>query len=324
MNARSTATCLLASAAALACVAPPAASAQQRPGGRSEPATLAEAREGLVTEHRGEEPPDRPVEPPPAGVAKVVTYDSPVGPLKAYLTTPRDQSKKHPAVIWCSGGDFNSIGGFFRPSTADNDQTAAAFREAGVVTLYPSLRGGNDNPGRREGFLGEVDDVLAAADYLETVPYVDKDRVYLAGHSTGATLALLVAEMTDRFPATVAFGPVTDPRGYGDDFITYDPKNRREASVRAPLLWLKSLTTPTFVVEGAGRPGNVGEALEFRRLAGGTPLTVLTVPGKDHFSVLRPGCRALAEKILAATADEPSIRLTTADILKQDVRADRP
>ncbi len=32
--------------------------------------------------------------------------------------------------------------------------------------MYPSLRGGNKNPGYIETFLGEVDDVIAAARYL--------------------------------------------------------------------------------------------------------------------------------------------------------------
>ena len=33
--------------------------------------------------------------------------------------------------------------------------------------MFPSLRGGNNNPGSKEGFFGEVDDVLAAADLLQ-------------------------------------------------------------------------------------------------------------------------------------------------------------
>ena len=71
----------------------------------------------------------------------------------------------------------------------------AAYRRAGIVMMYPSLRGGNDNPGRREGFLGEVDDILAAAEYLARESYVDPGRIYLGGHSTGGTLAMLAAEM---------------------------------------------------------------------------------------------------------------------------------
>jgi hypothetical protein len=67
--------------------------------------------------------------------------------------------------------------------------------------MFPVLRGGNDNQVPKESFLGEVQDVVAAAGHLEDLPYVDSDRIYLGGHSTGGTLALLVAECSDRFRA---------------------------------------------------------------------------------------------------------------------------
>lgn len=74
-------------------------------------------------------------------------------------------------------------------ASPENDQTARQYREAGIVTLAPSLRGGNDNPASREGYFGEVDDVLAAADWLAAQPGIDPARISLGGHSTGATLA---------------------------------------------------------------------------------------------------------------------------------------
>jgi dienelactone hydrolase len=80
--------------------------------------------------------------------------------------------------------------------------------------MFPSLRGGNQNPGQKEGFLGEVDDVLAAADFLVREDYVDPARIYLGGHSTGGTPVMLVAESTPRFRAVLSFGPVNDVRGY--------------------------------------------------------------------------------------------------------------
>ncbi len=52
------------------------------------------------------------------------------------------------------------------------------------------LEGENDNPGQFELFYGEVDDAVAAIDYLRSVPYVDPSRIYLAGHSTGGSITL--------------------------------------------------------------------------------------------------------------------------------------
>src|SRR5207253_7881805 len=62
--------------------------------------------------------------------------------------------------------------GIWKALPADFDQTsraANAFRRAGLVLMFPTLRGGNDNPGLKEGFFGEVDDVLAGAEYLAKI-----------------------------------------------------------------------------------------------------------------------------------------------------------
>lgn len=113
-----------------------------------------------------------------------------------------------------TGGDCNSIDALDDPDhpadLANEHAAAAPYRKAGLVTMFPSLRGGNTSPGRREGFFGEVDDLIAAAQWLARQDYVDPERIYLGGHSTGGTLALLVAESTDRFRAVFALGSVAD------------------------------------------------------------------------------------------------------------------
>src|SRR5262249_55946481 len=148
--------------------------------------SLAEARRALKTKLVRHDQSRRPVPNPPPSVARTVRYDAPSGKLAAYLTLIPQDGKHHPAIVWISGGDCNSIDdGFFKESPPNNDQTASAFRKAGIVTMYPSLRGGNENPGFKEGFLGEVDDVLAAADFLSKQEGVEPDRIYLGGHSTG-------------------------------------------------------------------------------------------------------------------------------------------
>jgi dipeptidyl aminopeptidase/acylaminoacyl peptidase len=51
----------------------------------------------------------------------------------------------------------------------------------------------------------------AALDFiLAKVPNINPDRIYIAGHSSAATLALLVAEHEPRIKACAAFAPVTD------------------------------------------------------------------------------------------------------------------
>src|SRR5262249_33718036 len=141
---------------------------------------------------------------------------------------PRD-GKKHPAVIWIRGGvDYNSIGDVWMEMTATNDQNASAFRKAGIIMMFPSQRGGNDNPGFKEAFFGEVEDIIAAANHLAKQDFVDPNRIYLGGHSIGGTLVLLVAESTARFRAVFSFGPAASIAGYGSELVLFDTLDKRE------------------------------------------------------------------------------------------------
>ena len=222
------------------------------------PDRLADARRDFASDLLPPGPAEPPPPEPPPGAFDLVTYPSPVGPLPAYLSVHSagdgaDGGTRRPGIVWVGGGDSASLGEVWEPAPPENDQTAAAFPAAGVVTLYPSLRGGHGNPGRREGFLGEVDDVLAAAAFLKGRPGVDPDRVYLGGHSTGGTLAMLAAAAAPpgTFRATFAFGPVADVRNYGGNFLHHrDPDDDREALVRSPLYWLADVPDPLFAVEG--------------------------------------------------------------------------
>lgn len=279
--------------------------------GRAGP-TLAEARRGFVTNPGPPQPPGHSAPEPPPDLFHLVKYSSPVGELSAYITPDPDDGRKYPAIIWITGGDCNTIDEVWEPAPRSNDQTAAAYREAGIVMMFPSLRGGNDNPGRREGFLGEVDDVLAAADYLAARPYVDPARIYLGGHSTGGTLAMLVAELSDRFRAVFAFGPVGDVRAYGGEFVYHSPGDTKESILRSPAFWLDSVRNPLFVIEGTG--GNIESLRGMRPLSTNPLVQFVEVPGADHFDVLAPANEAIAAKILADTGSTTGITLSPSEL----------
>jgi dipeptidyl aminopeptidase/acylaminoacyl peptidase len=273
--------------------------------------SLVEARKGFRTRlvaQRGEK---EPVDPPPPAVFQLVKYDAPAGKLPAYLTPDPRDGKKHPAIVWITGGDCNSIGDVWSPQPANNDQTASAYRKAGLVMLFPSLRGGNDNPGPKEGFLGEVDDVLAAADFLAKQPDVDPARIYLGGHSTGGTLVLLVAECSDRFRAVFSFGPVEDVAGYGprSGFLPFDTSNPREVRLRSPGYWLDSIRSPVFVFEGA-RDGNLDSLRAMARATTNPHVRFFPVRGATHFSVLAPVNRLIARKVLADDGPKSNLAFT--------------
>lgn len=270
--------------------------------------TLSEARAGHTTKLLHRERDGTPVDVPPRGVLNLVKYRSPAGEMAAHVSPSPQDGRKHPAIVWLAGGFDNSIGAvFWEEADPEDDQTASAFRMAGIITMYPSYRGGNQNPGVQENLYGEVDDVIAAAEYLRTLPYVDPNRIYLGGHSTGGTLALLAAESTDCFRCIFAFGPVSDTKGYGQDSLVYDVDDRLENTLRSPGPWLRYITRPTFVFEGDDPDSNIGELHRLKRTCKNPLVRFYPVKGVDHFSILSPMTAMVAQKINSDTQPEPDI-----------------
>lgn len=301
MTARSSqASCVLLVVFLVGCTREPSP-AGKAPGLEGQPekaASLTEARQGFKTKLVSRGDAKEPVPEPPPKLFHIVRYESPAGKLAAYLTPDPKDGKKQPAIIWITGGDCNSIDqGCWQEGPPSNDQSASAFRKAGIVMMFPSLRGGNDNPGAKEGFLGEVDDVIAASEFLAKQPFVDPRRIYLGGHSTGGTLVLLVAECSDRFRAVFSFGPADDVAGYGPEYLPFDTSNRREFELRSPGRWLKTIKSPTFVFEGTVE-GNISSLQAMARSSANPKTRFVPVRGANHFSLLAPTTRLITDKIL--------------------------
>ncbi len=283
------------------------------PGPPDTSLSLVDARRGFRTTLARQQPAGKAVPVPPPGLFRLVRYDAPPGKLAAYLSPDPGDGRKHPAMIWIHGGDSAVLAEFcWMEGPPDNDQSASPYRKAGIVLMFPGLRGGNDNPGTREGFLGEVDDVLAAAEFLRKQPYVDPARIYLGGHSTGGTLALLVDECSDTFRAVFSFGPVADVATYGpryNPFVLSDPK---EVRLRSPVHWLHTIRVPTFVLEGTD--GNLGSLRALARAAKNPQVHCFEVKGTDHFGLLAPTNRLVAEKILRDTGPMCNLAFTEEEL----------
>ena len=164
--------------------------------------------------------------------------------LKAWLSGQRQARQKLPAVLFLHGG--------FEFGAADWDM-ALPYWEAGFVVMVPMLRGENGQPGTFSFLYNEVDDVLAAAEYLANRPEVDPTRIYVAGHSAGGTLTLLAALASDRFRAAASFdgspdqqllynGSASKPGNHAE--VVFDSHDARELQVRSPLAYVFSLQSP--------------------------------------------------------------------------------
>ena len=277
--------------------------------------TLTDARRGFKTAVAVSDLRRLPLPNPPPNLYERTDYVSAGRTLAAFVTPSLKDGRKYPAIIWLTGGDTNSLGDFWVKGAPGRDESAQAFREAGLVVMFPTLRGGNTNPGNRELGMGEVDDVLAAADHLASFPHVDPNQIYLGGHSTGGTLALLVAQLSPRFAAVLSFGPVADIRDYrGGDGYTVNWQGLLnaddEVKLRSPGHWMRSLRTRTYIIEGKQSPSNLRSLSAMCEHAAEIPvLRCLDVPGYDHFSVLQPVTRVAAAQMLVAGPEYFQLRL---------------
>jgi len=182
--------------------------------------------------------------------------------------------------------------------------------------MFPSLRGGNNNPGQHEAMFGEVDDVLAAFDFLSKQAYVDPNRIYLGGHSTGGTLARLTAEMRNPFRAVFALGPAGHIAGYGKDLfpVDFNAVDEQEARLRSPGYWLHSACGQVFVIEGANAPGNIQSLNAMKSISKNAAIHFIAVADANHFSVLARSNERIATKILQDTPSQKKFELADAEL----------
>jgi dipeptidyl aminopeptidase/acylaminoacyl peptidase len=208
--------------------------------------------------------------------------------LKAWVTSPAAVPPRppKPAVLFLHGG--------FAFDREDWDQTQP-FRDAGFVVMTPMVRGENGLPGSYTMFYNEVDDVLAAAETLAKLPYVDAKRLYVAGHSAGGTLTLLAALTSNRFRAAGSFSGSPDQvlfaRGQME-LVPFDPHDKVEFQMRSPLAFPASFKCPVRLYYGTEeflfRSPSQKTATKAR--AANLDVEAISVPG-DHMTSVEPAMR---------------------------------
>ncbi len=228
-----------------------------------------------------------PVKAPP-GVSEV-KYVSGKMRFSAWMNRPTDESHKHPAVLFLHGG--------FAFGQDDWD-VSQPFRDAGYVVLTPLLRGENGQSGAYSFFYDEVDDVLAAADYLRSQPYVDASHLYIAGPSAGGAMVLLAAMTTNYFRAAASFSASPDQvvfcrhaRRAAQD-VPFDISNLRELEVRSPLAYATSFKCPARLFYGTQEPEwhLTSQRTAALARAHGLDVQAIQVSG-DHESSVLPGIK---------------------------------
>lgn len=180
-------------------------------------------------------------------------------PLQGWLVTPPNmkRGRKYPGILEIHGGPTAQYG-----YTFFHEMLYLASR--GYVVFYTNPRGGG---GRGETFArtiigdwGTIDyqDCMAAADYLEKLPYVKSERMGVTGGSYGGYMTNWIIGQTNRFRAAVTQRSVVDLRSFvGTSDMGYDlsrefkglPWTNPETYERcSPLTYAKNVKTPLLII----------------------------------------------------------------------------
>jgi len=147
--------------------------------------------------------------------AEIVTIPSKGGPLYGALLKPKNLARKgrHPAIVVVYGGPgVQSVLNEWNPRLLWQH-----LADRGFVVFQLDNRGSS---GRGHQFAAslyrrmgdvELEDQLRGLDYLQSLDFVDRDRIGIYGHSYGGYMAALaMLRAPGRFRVAVAGSPVTD------------------------------------------------------------------------------------------------------------------
>jgi acetyl esterase/lipase len=227
-------------------------------------------------------------EPLSKNVSKIL-YKSGGNQLKAWLFRPPSaKNEKHPGLVYLHGGFAFGM---------DDMTQCKPFIDAGFIVLCPSLRGENGNPGDFEMMLGEVDDAAAAIQWLAKQEFVDAEKIFVFGHSSGGVISAVLS-LYDNLPVqrTGSSGGLYGVDLFEDisDIVPFDTNDPRESQLRVLIgnvRWMKRphigyVGTADSLMRGAVGKGEADEAK--------APLTVIEIPG-DHHTSLPPAMKAFLD-----------------------------
>lgn len=165
-----------------------------------------------------------------------------------------DRSRRHPVVFGpvYSNTVRNRWGGFY-------GQFQQLLVARGYIVVQVDVRG-STGYGRafREAFLADfagrdLDDVESAVRYVESLSYVDPDRIGIWGSSYGGTLtAYALLKKPGLFDAGVACAAAVDPYFFGSDdvAIVRRPESRPDAFERGAAQYAANLEDPLLIIHG--------------------------------------------------------------------------
>ncbi|MBV9085663.1 MAG: S9 family peptidase [Acidobacteriaceae bacterium] len=223
--------------------------------------------------------------------------------IESFIVKPPEfnPANKYPALVQIHGGPQSDWG-----ETFSYRWNAQVFAGAGYVVAMPNPHG---STGYGQAFTDAVsgdwggkpyDDIMAAADYVGNLPYVDKDRMVAAGGSYGGYMIDWILGHTDRFKALVSHAGVYDLRSEAGtteelwfpkwEFQGFPWENPEMYDKWSPSMFVKEFKTPTLVTHGEldyRVPIGQGEQLFTALQIMNVPSKLLQFPDEGHW-ILKP------------------------------------
>lgn len=217
-----------------------------------------------------------------------------VGTIWLYLPPGELTEASLPCVLIGAGGS-NLLSG--KALDDDDRDEHIPYVQAGFAVVAFSIDGDpryTDQPYRKfEGAFGGMVNARNALEFaLAKLPEVDPERIFIAGHSSAGTLALLYAEHEPRLKGACAYMPVYDvvgALGNAPTLRTVDPDAPQFLSRTSPRSFVDRLRCPVFLF-GSEKDGNVPVATVRRAAndlrAHGKDVTIEIAPSGDHYRAM--------------------------------------
>lgn len=184
-------------------------------------------------------------------------------PLDAWILKPAklEEGRKYPVLLYVYGGSGRTY--VDDKWNVPNILYMQYLVQEGFVVVAVDPRG-TDNRGRdfkhsvymELGKL-ETEDCIAAARYIATLPFADKDRIGIFGWSYGGYLSsLAITKGADHFKAAIAVAPVTNWRYYDniytERFMRTPQENPTGYDDNSPVNHVDKLRGSYMLVHGSG------------------------------------------------------------------------
>jgi dipeptidyl-peptidase-4 len=206
-----------------------------------------------------------------------------------------DSTKKYPVIVyWYGGPHVQMISNAWNGGAGDYWFQYMAERGYVVFSLDPR---GSDNRGKefeqvifRHAGEPQMEDLMSGIDYLNKLPYVDKNRMGLFGWSYGGFLTTdFMLSYPGIFKAAVAGGPVTDWRYYevmyGERYMDTPQENPQGYAASDLTKKVQNLKGKLMIIHGLQDPVVVQQhSVRFVRAAIDKNVQVdyMIYPGHEH------------------------------------------